>query len=95
MFTTCFSLTLDIYAYISHTAGRGVPETTPAPENNVAICPGGDKKKDKRQRARTQARFRVITKYGDTQFRKYLGKSFSPVHNQLKERVGIFFTLSL
>ena len=29
---------------ISHTAGCGVPETTPAPENNVAICPGGGKK---------------------------------------------------
>ena len=28
-------------------AGCGVPETTPAPENNVAICPGGDKKKEK------------------------------------------------
>ena len=30
--------------YVSHTAGCGVPDTTPAPENNVAICPGGEKK---------------------------------------------------
>ena len=30
---------------VSHTAGCGVPDTTTAPENNVAICPGGEKKK--------------------------------------------------
>ena len=30
---------------VSHTAGCGVSDTTPAPENNEAICPGGKKKK--------------------------------------------------
>ena len=33
---------------VSHTPGCGVLDTTPAPENNVAICPGGEKKKKKK-----------------------------------------------
>ena len=32
---------------VTHTAGCGVPDTTPAPENNVAICQGGKKKEKK------------------------------------------------
>ena len=28
---------------VSHTAGCGVSDTTPAPENNDVICPGGKK----------------------------------------------------
>ena len=38
----------------THTAGCGVPDTTPAPENNVAVCPGGQKKKKKKKKKITQ-----------------------------------------
>ena len=34
---------MKIYVCISHTAGCVVPDPTPAPENKVAICPGGEK----------------------------------------------------
>ena len=42
---------LYIYKFICvyYTAWCGVTDTTPAPENNVAICPGGKKERKKEE----------------------------------------------